>query len=56
MGDMSRTVPVRFVPAAIGFLLICVAILFLAAASTFAPSGARDCRESRAAILSTFLR
>jgi hypothetical protein len=56
MEDMPRSVAVRFVPAAVGFLLTCVAILFLAAASTLAPAGVRDSRESRAAILSTFLR
>ena len=38
---MARAASVRFVPAAVVFLLICIAILFLAAASTFVPLGAR---------------
>jgi hypothetical protein len=47
----------HFVPAAVGFLLMCVAILFLAAASTFAPAtSAIDRLEARVFILSTLLR
>jgi hypothetical protein len=53
---MLRAVSVRFVPAAVAFLLICVSVLFLAAASTFLPNSGKDVRQMRAALLSTLLR
>jgi hypothetical protein len=53
---MLRAVSVRFVPIAVAFLIACISVLFLAAASTFVPSAGKDCRESRAQILSTLLR
>jgi hypothetical protein len=53
---MQRAVSVRFVPAAVFFLVICISVLFLAAASTFVPSSAKEGRELRASLLSTLLR
>lgn len=53
---MLRVVSARFVPAAVAFLLICVSVLFLAAASTFVPASGHDGRELRAALLSRLLR
>jgi hypothetical protein len=53
---MLQAISPRFVPAAAAFLLACVCVLFLAAASTFLPSGRQDSSKSRAEILSTLLR
>jgi hypothetical protein len=52
---MNRAVSFRFVPAAVTFLLICVSVLFLAAASTLVPASDKS-PESRASILTTWLR
>jgi hypothetical protein len=51
---MLRTLSARFVPVAVAFLLVCVSVLFLAAASTFMPSDGT--RETRSDILSILLR
>ncbi|MGA3125540.1 MAG: hypothetical protein ABSD13_02415 [Candidatus Korobacteraceae bacterium] len=56
MEAMQGAVSVRFVPAAVAFLLICVSVLLLAAASTLVPASERGWGESRAAVLSTLLR
>jgi hypothetical protein len=56
MVAMLRAVAPRFVPAAVAFLLVCVSVLFLAAASTLLPCSGQDWQESRADILSTLLR
>jgi hypothetical protein len=52
---MFQAFSARFVPAAIAFLLICVSVLFLAAASTFVPVAGNDSRASRVTILSALL-
>jgi hypothetical protein len=53
---MIRDDSAPFVPAAVLFLVHCVAVLFLAAASTFMPSSGKVSPKSRAEILSTLLR
>lgn len=53
---MLRGNSARFVPAAVAFLLICVCVLFLAAASTLVPVRGENVRELRAALISTLLR
>jgi hypothetical protein len=52
---MTRADSVRFVPAAVIFLLLCVSVLFLAAASSFTSASGKGSPESRAEILSTLL-
>jgi hypothetical protein len=54
--SMMRAHSVRFVPAAVLFLLLCVSVLFLAAASTLMPLSGRELPQLRAEILSTLLR
>jgi hypothetical protein len=53
---MVRAVSVRFVPIAVTFLLICITVLFLAAASTFVPSSNQGGKQLRAALISRLLR
>jgi hypothetical protein len=53
---MLRAVSVRFIPVAVVFLILCISVLSLAAASTFVPAAAKESRETRADILSTLLR
>jgi hypothetical protein len=53
---MVRAVSVRFVPIAVTFLLICITVLFLAAASTFVPSSSQGGEQLRAALISRLLR
>jgi hypothetical protein len=52
---MIRVIAARFVPAAVGFLLACVSVLFLAAASSLMPSGGQVLPQLRAEILSALL-
>jgi len=53
---MARAVSVRFVPIAVVFLLTCITVLFLAAASTFVPASGEGGQVSRAALISRLLR
>jgi hypothetical protein len=51
---MPRALSARFVPVAVAFLLVCISVLFFAAASTFV--SADGSRETRSDILSILLR
>jgi hypothetical protein len=53
---MLRALSNRFVSLALAFLLACLSVLFVAAASTFVPSGGRQNPETRANLLLTLLR
>jgi hypothetical protein len=53
---MVRAIKTRFVPAALIFLLLCVSVLALAAASTLVAYGGWQQPELRAHILFTLLR
>jgi hypothetical protein len=53
---MLRALSNRFVFLALVFLLACVSVLFVAAASTFIPFGGRQNPQTRANLLLTLLR
>lgn len=53
---MLRALSNRFVSLALLFLLACLSVLFVAAASTLVPSGGQRSPEMRANLLLTLLR
>jgi hypothetical protein len=53
---MLRALADRFVSVALVFLLACVSVLFVAAASTLIPSGSQQNPQTRANLLLTLLR
>jgi hypothetical protein len=53
---MLRAISDRFVSLALVFLLACLSVLFVAAASTCVPSSGRQNPETRANLLLTLLR
>jgi hypothetical protein len=56
MVDMLRAISALFVPAAVVFLLLCLSVLSLAAASTVVSVSSNDGRATRDHILATLLR
>jgi ABC-type transporter Mla subunit MlaD len=53
---MLRALANRFVSVALVFLLACISVLFVAAASTVVPSGGQQNPQTRAHLLLTLLR